>query len=89
MKPTKITCYNGKKLDFTYEYRGFKYSSEIKEILREYGLIISKCIDNYIDKNIDCITLKSVSESLTFQFYSDENKRIDCQRITIQDKLYA
>lgn len=55
MKPTKITYYTGKKLDFTYEYRGFKYSREFKKFFKDYGLKISKIIDNYLDKNISKI----------------------------------
>ena len=55
MKPTKITFYNGKKLDFTYEYRGFKYSREVKKFFKDYGLKISKIIDNYLDKDISKI----------------------------------
>lgn len=91
MKPNKIDYYDGKKLSFKYEYRGFIYSIEAKDALREYGLIISKCIDNYIDKGINFISLRSDVESLTFQFYSGEDKRIDVQRSLIneQSKLYA
>ena len=55
MKPTKITYYTGKKLDFTYEYRGFKYSREVKKFFKDYGLKISKIIDNCLDKDISKI----------------------------------
>lgn len=56
MKPNKITYYTGRGLDFTYEYRSFEYSREFKKMLKEYGLKVTKIIDNYLDKDIDKIS---------------------------------
>lgn len=58
MKVKKVPYFDGKKLDFTYEYRGFEYSKEFKKMLKEYGLKVSKLIDNYLDKDICTISLE-------------------------------
>lgn len=56
MKAKKIPYFDGKILTFNYEYRGFKYSKEFKKMLKEYGLKVTKIIDNYLDKDIYKIT---------------------------------
>lgn len=58
MKPTKVLYYDGEKLIYTYEYRGFKYTKEFKKMLKEYGLKVTKLIDNYLDKKIYKITFE-------------------------------
>ena len=66
MKPTKTTYYTGNKLDFTYEYRGFKYSREVKKFFKDYGLKISKIIDNYLDKDISKILFEDKYYTIEF-----------------------
>ena len=59
MKPAKVLYYDGEKLIYTYEYRGFKYSKEFKKMFKEfYGFKVSKLIDAFVDKNINEIIFK-------------------------------
>lgn len=74
MKVKKIPYFDGKKLTYTYEYRGFKYSKEFKKMLKEYGLNIKKLIDNYFDKDIYQITVEDTYylKVLTFKYINNE-----------------
>lgn len=74
MKPKKVPYFDGKKLVFNYEYRGFKYSKEFKKMLKENGLNIKKLIDNYFDKDIYKITVEDTYylRVLTFKYINNE-----------------
>lgn len=74
MKVKKVPYFDGKKLIFTYEYRGLKYSKEVKMILKEYGLKVKKLIDNYFDKDIYQITIEDTHylKVLTFKHINNE-----------------
>lgn len=82
MKETKIPYFDGKKLTYTYEYRGFKYSKEFKKMLKEYGLKIKRLIDNFLDKDIYKVTFED-------QFYLNvlDFKYINNELTIVQGKI--
>lgn len=61
-------------MTFTYEYRGFKYSKEAKKCFKEYGLKISKIIDNYIDKGIYKISIEDKYFVIELNFTLEYNE---------------
>jgi hypothetical protein len=74
MKPKKVPYFDGKKLIYTYEYRGLSYSKEFKKMLKEYGLKVKKLIDNYFDKDIYQITVEDTYyiREVTFKYINNE-----------------
>ena len=76
MKAKKIPYFDGKILTFNYEYRGFKYSKEFKKMLKEYGLKVTKLIDNYVDNDI-------YEGKSAFLVVINENEKVVYQMATI------
>lgn len=74
MKETKIPYFDGKKLTYTYEYRGFKYSKEFKKMLKEYAIKVKRLIDNFLDKDIYRVTIEDAYyiRELTFKHINNE-----------------
>lgn len=73
MKVKKIPYFDGKKVNYNYEYRGLSYSNEVKKMLKEYGLKVKKLIDNYFDKDIYQITVEDTYylKVLTFKYINN------------------
>lgn len=74
MKVKKVPYFTGKKLIFTYEYRGLKYSKEFKIMLKEYGIKVKRLIDNFLDKDIYRVTIEDAYyiRELTFKHINNE-----------------
>lgn len=74
MKETKIPYFDGKKLTYTYEYRGFKYSKEFKKMLKEYAIKVKRLIDNFLDKDIYSVTIEDqfYLKVLDFKYINNE-----------------
>ena len=74
MKAKKVPYFDGKKLIYTYEYRGFSYSKEFKKMLKEYGLKVTKLIDNYLDNDIYEISFEDTYYFTVLTFKYIDNK---------------
>ena len=51
-----------------YEYRGFKYTEEFRKSIKNAGLRIKICIDNFLDFDINKIILESRTKIQTMSF---------------------
>ena len=77
MKPTKELYYDGEKLIYTYEYRGFKYTKEYKKNLKSvWGLKLTKIIDDYLDKKIYKITFEDEEYMHVIEFRHNQEYTI-------------
>lgn len=73
MKAKKIDYFDGSKMTYQYEYRGYKYTIEVKEEFKNfYGIKITKAIDNFLDRNVYYIEFQSDKYIHKFNFYRGE-----------------